>query len=392
MRDRVVVGALVADSLRVDAPPGVIRAFDARTGAVVWAWDPVPPGWKPRASADGRVYEAGTPNVWSILSADEERGLVFLPMGNASPDSFAAVRNGLDFYASSTVALDARDGHVVWAFQTVHHDVWDYDVPAQPALFQIPNVGGGRPGVAQITKMGHLFLLDRETGLPLYPVEERPVPQSDVPGEKLSPTQPFPTHPPPLHPAFLKPDDAWGFTPIDRRYCAKELAEHRNEGLFTPPSLGGSVQFPGSAGGPNWGGVAIDPKSGVLYVNQMHAGAIVTLVPRAEYDADTSPAGYPKERYPMRGAPYGVSREAAALEFRRALQSAAVGHLDGRRSRIGPGALALHARNHPRPSAVAALALARCAESRRQPRHRRRPSLHRRHHRQVLPCIRYQDR
>ena len=308
IRNRVIIGALVADSLRVDAPPGVIRAYDARTGMLVWAWDPVPPGWKQRPTSDGRIYEAGTPNVWSILSGDEERGLVFLPTGNASPDSFAAAREGLDYYASSTVALDALDGSVVWSFQTVHHDVWDYDVPAQPALFQIPSVGDGRPGVAQVTKMGHLFLLDRDTGVPLYPVEERPVPKSDVPGEKLSPTQPFPTHPPSLHPALLPPQDAWGFTPIDRGYCADLLSKHRNEGLFTPPSLGGTVQYPGSAGGPNWGGAAIDPEAGVLYVNQMHAAAIVTLVPRAEFDADTSPAGYPKERYPMRGAPYGVNR------------------------------------------------------------------------------------
>lgn len=308
VRDRVVVGGLVADSLRVSAPPGVVRAYDARTGALAWAWDPVPPGWNTEPGTDGRIYEAGTPNVWSIMSADEKRGLVFLPTGNASPDSYAAARRGLDHYASSTVALDATDGHVVWAFQTVHHDVWDYDVPAQPALFDLPRVGGGRPGVAQITKMGHLFLLDRETGKPLYPVEERAVAASDVPGETLSPTQPFPTHPPPLHAPRLAPSDAWGFTPFDRAYCRDLIASARNEGLFTPPSLDGSLQFPGSAGGPNWGGVAIDPSTAMLYVNQIHAGAIVKLVPRAEYDADASPAAYPKERYPMRGAPYGVSR------------------------------------------------------------------------------------
>jgi quinoprotein glucose dehydrogenase len=308
VRDRVVVGAMVADSLRVDAPPGVIRAYDARSGALVWAWDPVPPGWQPRGHEDGRIYEAGTPNVWTIMSADEQRGLVFLPTGNASPDSFAAARHGLDHYASSTVALDAMDGHVVWSFQTVHHDVWDYDVPAQPALFQLRDVGGGKAGVAQITKMGHLFLLDRETGAPLYPVEERPVPQTDVSGEISSPTQPFPTHPPPLHALRLAPQDAWGFTPFDRAYCRDLLTKHRNEGMFTPPSLEGSIQFPGSAGGPNWGGVAIDPTTSRLYVNQIHAGALVTLVPRDAYDADPTPGEYPKERYPMHGAPFGVTR------------------------------------------------------------------------------------
>jgi quinoprotein glucose dehydrogenase len=308
VRDRVVVGTLVADSLRVNAPPGVIRAYDARSGDLSWAWDPVPPGWQKSPAEVGRIYEAGTPNVWSIMSADEERGLVFLPTGNASPDSFAATRRGLDHYASSTVALEAETGRVAWAFQTVHHDVWDYDLPAQPVLFQLTDVGGGRPGVAQITKMGHLFLLDRETGVPLYPVEERPVPASDVPGEILSPTQPFPTHPAPLHPPRLAPEDAWGFTPFDRNYCANLLSQHRNEGLFTPPSLEGSVQFPGSAGGPNWGGIVIDPATSTLYVNQIHTGAIVTLVPRAEFDADNAPLDYPKERYPMTGAPYGVKR------------------------------------------------------------------------------------
>src|SRR5690606_16982397 len=167
--DVVVVGALVADNLRTDAPAGVVRAFDARTGALRWAWDPVPPDW-PRGA--GERWAAGTPNVWAPMSADPERGLVFVPTGNASPDYYGGERRGLDHFASSVVALDAATGALRWSFQTVHHDHWDYDVPAQPTLFQIEGVGGGRPGVAQITKMGHLFLLDRETGAPLYPVEE----------------------------------------------------------------------------------------------------------------------------------------------------------------------------------------------------------------------------
>jgi quinoprotein glucose dehydrogenase len=305
----VVIGALVADSLRVDAPSGVVRGFDARTGALRWAWDPVPPGWVAKPGPDGRIYEAGTPNVWAPLSSDEERGLVFVPMGNASPDSFGGLRRGLDHYGSSTVALDAATGEVVWAFQSVHHDVWDYDVASQPTLFQIPGVGGGAPGVAQATKVGHVFLLHRETGAPLYPVEERPVPQQGVPGESLSPTQPFPTHPPPLHPTDVTRESAWGFTPIDAGDCREKIEQFRSEGLFTPPSLEGSIQYPGSAGGMNWGGVSLDPVRGVLYTNQMRAAAVVQLIPRAEFDAlDPALNQYPNELYPMRGTPYGVKR------------------------------------------------------------------------------------
>jgi quinoprotein glucose dehydrogenase len=311
--DLVVVGALVADNFRVDAPSGVVRAFDARTGALRWAWDPVPPDWDPEASRrqTGRRYQRGTPNVWTILSADPERGIVYVPTGNASPDTLAAIRSGLDYYASSVVALDARSGRALWHFQTVHHDVWDYDVPAEPALFRIPSVGDGAPGLAQITKMGHLFLLDRETGVPLYPVEERPVPATDVPGEELSPTQPFPTHPGPLAPAELRPEDAWGFTFIDRGDCRRRIESLRSEGIFTPPSLQGSVQYPGNAGGPNWGGVSIDPARGVLYVNQMRAAAAVTLVPREEFEKlDPDSVVWPDELYPMTGAPYGLRRQA----------------------------------------------------------------------------------
>jgi quinoprotein glucose dehydrogenase len=303
--DVAVLGALVADQLRSDNPAGVVRAFDVRSGKLVWAWDPVPPDWK-RSPEEGERWNRGTPNVWSLLSADPERGLVFVPTGNPGPDSFGGVRAGADYYGSSTVALDARTGRVIWHFQGVHHDVWDFDMPAQPQLFQIPGVGGGRPGVAQPTKMGFLFLLDRETGAPLYPVEERPVPQGGAPGDTLSPTQPFPTHPGPLHSEKI---EAWGFTPYDRRACEHLLAKYRWDGFYTPPTLEGSLQTPHTSGGMNWGGMAIDPHNGIGIVNQNHLVLAVQLVPRAEYEKiDPSTVVYPQEAYPMAHTPYGIRR------------------------------------------------------------------------------------
>lgn len=307
--DVVVIGALVADNVRVDAPGGVVRAFDVRSGKLRWAWDPVPPGGSAAAGSGDRRYAAGTPNVWAPLSADADRAVVYVPTGNPSPDLFGGVRDGIDYYGSSVVALDAATGELRWHFQTVHHDVWDYDLPTPPTLFQIAGVGEGRPALAQATKMGHIFLLDRTTGEALYPIEERPVPQQGVPGEILSPTQPFPTHPPSLHPARLDVDDAFGFSPFDRADCKDRIAGLRNDGLFTPPTLGGTLQFPGSAGGPNWGGVSIDPTRGVMFVNQMHSAAVVTLIPRDEFNAlEENSAVYPEELYPMHGTPYGVRR------------------------------------------------------------------------------------
>ena len=310
VRDVVVVGALVADNLRVDAPSGVVRGYDVRTGTLRWAWDPAPaaPGDAEAAPA-ARHYRPGTPNVWSIMSGDDERGLVFLPTGNAAPDLFGGLRGDLDRFGSSTVALDVTTGKVVWHFQAVHHDLWDYDVASQPLLFQLAGVGNGVPAVAQATKMGHIFLLDRETGAPLYPVEERPVPQGGVPGEHLSPTQPFPTHPAPLHPTVLSPENLSRFPYIDNSDCAEKIRRYRYDGIFTPPSLKGSIQYPSSMGGANWGSAAIDPVEGILYVNQTAIAQVVQLIPREQYDHGEGALGkFPDELYPQRGTPYGVKR------------------------------------------------------------------------------------
>ena len=285
--DRVVTGAWVTDGQRVDAPGGVIRAWNTRTGALEWAFDPVPESRDPVTAEDalaGATYTRGTANSWSLLSADAELGLIYVPMGNAAPDHYGGERHGLGRYASAVVALNAETGEVAWDFQTVHHDVWDYDVASQPVLYTHPGGAGGDgiPALAQATKMGHIFLLDRRTGEPLFPVEERAVPQAGVAGERVAPTQPFPTRPPPLHPHSLPDEDVWGLTPVDRAQCRKLVASLRNDGIFTPPSAKGSIVFPGLGGGVNWGALSVDEASGRLVVNSMRNPFIVQLVPREE--------------------------------------------------------------------------------------------------------------
>jgi quinoprotein glucose dehydrogenase len=303
--DLVVVGSMVLDNRRTDAPGGVVRAFDARTGALAWAWDPVPPNLAP---ANGR-YARGTTNAWAPLSVDAERGLVFVPTGNSSPDYYGGQRDGLDHYSSSVVALDAATGAVRWHFQTVHHDVWDYDVPAQPTLFEWPGPSGPVPALVQATKLGHLFVLDRATGAPLLPVEERPVPQQGaVPGETLSPTQPFPIRPAPLHPATLGADDAFGFTPWDRAECREAIAALRSDGIFTPPSAQGSVQYPGMVGGMNWGGVAVDPERGLLIANTQRIATRIRLLTREEVRAKYGERIPDYGVEPQEGTPYALER------------------------------------------------------------------------------------
>jgi len=312
--DVLVTGTVVLDNIRIDAPGGVVRAYDAHSGALRWSWDPLPPGVKfiegKDAAGETVRFRRGTANAWSVLSADEERGLVFVPTGNTAPDYYGGARDGLDHYSSSVVALDAESGKVVWNFQTVHHDVWDYDVPAQPALFEFPSPAGPVAALAQVTKLGHIFFLDRETGAPLFPVEERPVPQGAVAGEYLSPTQPFPTRPAPIHPATLSPDDAFGLTPWDRAVCRKKIAALRSDGIFTPPTVGGFIQYPGYFGGSNWGSAAIDQERGVLVTNTSRVATEVRLVPRADYELAAAGKGdVPLSKYePQAGTPYAMSR------------------------------------------------------------------------------------
>lgn len=306
---RIVLGGHIVDNARLDVPAGVVRAFELRTGALSWAWNSVPPDrTDPKVAGTGDTYTRGTANAWSVFSVDHERGLVFVPTGNTSPDLFGGLRDGLDHYSSSLVALDATSGRVVWHFQTVHHDVWDFDVPAQPVLFDFPGENGPVAAVAQATKQGHIFILNRETGEPLIPVEERPVPQGGaVDGEAPAPTQPFPVNEAyTVHPGNLSEEAMWGFTPWDRGKCRELFRKHRYEGRFSLPSLEGTITFPFSNGLLNWGSVSIDPERKVLVTNSTRIAAIVTLIPRQEADARLK-AG---ERFnPAFGTPYASKHE-----------------------------------------------------------------------------------
>jgi quinoprotein glucose dehydrogenase len=290
---------MVLDNQRTDAPGGVVRAYDVRSGALLWAFNPVPPG-QPERNADG-TWRSGTTNVWSIIAVDEVLNLVYLPTGNTTPDYYGGHRDGLDYYSSSVVALRGDSGEVAWHFQMVHHDLWDYDTPAQPTLVDLTIDGERVPALVQVTKMGLTFVLNRVTGEPLWPIEERPVPQTGaVPGEILAPTQPFPTHIPPLLKPSLGQEDAWGLTFWDRGQCARRIEALNHAGLYTPPSLTGTLNYPGNAGGNNWGSPAIHPQTGVMVVFTTRVPTYTRLLPRAQCDDSLQP---------QTGTPYCVETE-----------------------------------------------------------------------------------
>jgi quinoprotein glucose dehydrogenase len=307
----VIVGSAINDNDRVDMPSGVVRAYNARSGALVWAWDPVPrnPADPARATWQNGADRAGAANVWGPMSADPTHDLVFLPTTSPSPDFFGGERKGENRYANSVVALRASTGKVVWSFQTVHHDLWDYDLPSGPSLIEVVRNGHRIAALAQPSKMGHLFILDRDTGQPALPVEERAVPQGGVPDEWLSPTQPFPVATPRLVPDHLEPPDAWGLTPWDRGKCRDTITGLRRAGIFTPPSLQGSLQYPGNIGGTNWGGVAFDRSRGLIVLNQTNMPFMVQLIPRGQANRLQRDEG-DWEYGPMKGTPYVMRRKA----------------------------------------------------------------------------------
>jgi quinoprotein glucose dehydrogenase len=285
--DRVIVGSSMGDNRGVELERGIVRAFDARTGKLLWSWDPIPQSDSDPARKTWQgdsAIRTGAANAWSIISADPARDLVFVPTSSPSPDFYGGERKGKNDYADSVVALQASTGKVVWHFQVVHHDLWDYDVASQPMLMNVKRNGRDVPAVAVGTKIGHIFILDRQTGKPLFPVEERPVPKSDVPGEESWPTQPFPKLPAAIVPQTLTANEAWGLTDADREACRKLIAGARSEGLFTPPSLQGTIVFPGNVGGMNWSGMSFDAKNGLLITNTNRIPTLVRLIPREEFD------------------------------------------------------------------------------------------------------------
>ena len=318
----VVTGSAIADNARTTMASGEVRGWDARTGALRWTWDPVPQSPADPAYDDWRgptARRTGGANAWSVIVADHARDLVFVPTGSASPDYFGGERLGSNRYANSIVALRGSTGQIVWHFQTVHHDLWDFDNAAPPALTTIRRGGSEIPVVLQATKTGMLFVLHRDTGEPVFPVEERPVPRSMVPGEEAWPTQPFTTGIAPLVPLTIDSDSVWGATPEDRAECRAMAAALRNDGVFTPPSLEGTLQRPANIGGAHWGGVAVDPRRQIAVVPVNRVATIVQLIPREQVNREEAQReagrlGY--EYAPMRGTPYVMRRRLFATQAR----------------------------------------------------------------------------
>ncbi len=314
-RDLIIVGAAIGDNRAVDVERGVVRAFDARTGVLRWTWDPIPTQstdagsreWNARAAA-----KTGAANAWGVMSVDPARGLLFVPTGSASPDFYGGERLGSNRHANSLVALAAATGKIVWHQQLVHHDLWDYDVAAQPVLVDLVRDGRNVAAVVQATKMGMLFVFDRESGTPLFEIRERPVPRSGVAGEQAWPTQPFPVLPPPLvtH-APVKPEDAWGLTFWDRGKCRDLIGKYRSEGIYTPPSLQGTILYPGYAGGTNWGSLAFDSERQWAIVPASQLPMVVTLLETEAVRPMARSGEYPDSEFALQtGSPYGMRREA----------------------------------------------------------------------------------
>ena len=314
--DLVIVGSSIIDNVGVVRQRGVVRAYDTRSGSLRWTWDPIPrekgePGY---STWEGKLaHRTGAANVWPPISVDPGRDLVLLPTGSASPDYYGGERIGQNLFANCVVALRASTGELVWTFQTVHHDLWDYDVPMQPILFTLEREERAVPAVAVGTKSGDLFVLNRETGVPLFPVEERPVPQTTLPGEQASPTQPFPATLPVFGLRHLTTDDAFGLTPTDVEVARQVIASLHWKGLFTPPGLEPTAHAPGATGGFNWGGLSYDPERGILMGAVNRVATIVQLIPRQQ-DREMFPAleigsvRLNAEVAPMLDTPYVVKR------------------------------------------------------------------------------------
>jgi quinoprotein glucose dehydrogenase len=311
----IVIGSAVADNGSTFQASGEVRAYDAATGKLKRTWDPIPQDphavgaetWK-----DASAERTGAANAWSVIAADPARGLVFIPTGSASPDYYGGERLGNNLFADSVIALRADTGERVWHFQTVHHDLWDFDVATPPLLFDMHRSGETIPAIAIGSKTANLFLLNRENGQPIFGVEERRVPKSDVPGEEAAPTQPFPVKPAPVSSQQMTAEDAWGIDDADRKWCHDEISKLRSGDIFTPPSLEGTLSMPGNIGGQNWGGMTYDPVHDLLILPESHIASEVRLIPREQVDEVRHSVGRKIdgdwEVARQRGTPYGMMR------------------------------------------------------------------------------------
>ncbi|KQR45985.1 membrane-bound PQQ-dependent dehydrogenase, glucose/quinate/shikimate family [Acidovorax sp. Leaf160] len=308
----IVIGGRVADNVSTDMPGGVVRGFDVVTGALRWAFDPGNPEVQ-TAPPEGQTYVRSTPNVWAPMSYDPQSNTVFMPVGSAAVDLWGVKHNRLDRkYGASMLAVDAATGKEKWVYQTVHDDLWDFDVPMQPSFVDFPGEGGKTtPALVFGTKAGQIFVLDRQTGKPLTEVQERPVPAGKIPGETYSPTQPFSVGMPSIGASDLKESDMWGATPFDQLLCRIQFKSKRYTGLFTPPGTDPSLNLPGSLGGMNWGGLSVDPNSGYLFVNDMRVGLEVQLIAADPADAgkksDGNEAAAITRPVPLAGTPYAIN-------------------------------------------------------------------------------------
>lgn len=308
-KNLVILGSGIGDRLMYrNDPPGDVRAFDARTGKTAWSFHTIPqPGEFGNDTWGGESWSfTGHTNVWAPMTLDERRGLLYMPVSTPSNDNYGGRRPGNTLFGESLVCLDAATGKRKWHFQIVHHGLWDYDPPGPPNLVTI-QVGGKKiDAVVQLTKQGFAFVFDRVTGVPVWPIEERPVPQSDVPGEKTSPTQPFPTRPPGFTEQGVSLDDAFDLTPELKAAAQAEMKKFRMGPLYTPPSMEGTIMRPGVWGGANWGGGAFDPETGMLYLKSVGLGGIVRIQKFDAAGAGARAAEVDAE-YTNRGVPAGFN-------------------------------------------------------------------------------------
>jgi quinoprotein glucose dehydrogenase len=318
--DVVVVGSAVADNQRVDGPSGRVLAFDARYGTARWQFDPIPrdPADPAMATWPKGTNGFGDGNVWSSMAVDQTLDLVYLPTTSPSSDFYGGGRPGDNKYTTSVVALRGSTGAVVWHQQLVHHNVWDYDVPAQPMLLDYPQNGKMVPALVQNTKMGLIFVFNRVTGEPLVPIEERPVPQAPtLPGEAVSKTQPFPVGMPPLVKLGFTPDDVWGFTFYDKHQCRTKVEAHVYGPIYTPVTEKGTVVYPSVGGGANWGGGGYDPASHIMVVPTNRVPTIVAMVPKSKVGpVDTGKVeGRAMMSFSMPDSPYVIQVEPLLSSF-----------------------------------------------------------------------------